>query len=306
MTSAGRSARILGAWTSRTTSSSRSPGARTRSSSSSSASGRGGLSRPVRGLPGGGRVPVGDPRRRRADRRLRFGYGNPAMLRSFRIPPETAERYTLLEALPPMRDSRAFRSYVEVCDTGAPVNEVTYDTPFGDGYMLGTFVHRIHGGDGLIVFLTDVTEERRMEAELKLRRRGRARPERAPRGHGAAGRPARAAPEEPPPATCSSSCGRAPTRPRPHRRRARLCARGRAGPRARRARRRDGRGRRRPAAALEDADATRSWASCRRWRAIRASCAACCRTSSATRSSSAREAPPRVELSALRAAGNGW
>ena len=34
-----------------------------------------------------------------------FGYGNPAMLRAFRISPETAERYTLLEALPRMRDS---------------------------------------------------------------------------------------------------------------------------------------------------------------------------------------------------------
>ena len=98
-----------------------------------------------------------------------FGYGNPAMMRGFRIPPETAERYTLLEALAPMRDSRAFRSYVAVCDTGAPlVNEVTYDTPFGDGYMLGTFLHRVARiGDGLIVFLHDVTEERRMEAELK-------------------------------------------------------------------------------------------------------------------------------------------
>jgi signal transduction histidine kinase len=98
-----------------------------------------------------------------------FGYGNPAMLRSFRIPPETPERYTLLEALAPMRGSRAFRSYVEVCDTGVPlVNEVTYDTPFGDGYMLGRFLHRVARiGDGLIVFLHDVTEERRMEAELK-------------------------------------------------------------------------------------------------------------------------------------------
>ena len=35
-----------------------------------------------------------------------FGYGNPAIMRSFRIPAETVERYTLLEALPRMRDSR--------------------------------------------------------------------------------------------------------------------------------------------------------------------------------------------------------
>jgi signal transduction histidine kinase len=98
-----------------------------------------------------------------------FGYGNPTMLRGFRIPAETPDRYTLLEALPAMRGSRAFGEYVDVCERGRPlVNEVTYDTPFGDGYMLGTFLHRAAKlGDGVIVFLHDVTEKRRMEAELK-------------------------------------------------------------------------------------------------------------------------------------------
>jgi signal transduction histidine kinase len=98
-----------------------------------------------------------------------FGYGNPTMLRRTRIPPSTPERYTLLKALPQMRGSRAFDAYVHVCDSGEPwVEEVTYDTPFGDGYMLGTYVLRVSKlGDGLVVFLTDVTEERRMEAELR-------------------------------------------------------------------------------------------------------------------------------------------
>jgi signal transduction histidine kinase len=98
-----------------------------------------------------------------------FGYGNLSMLRRFRIPPETQERYTLLEALPRMRDSRAFDAYVRVCESGeAVVSEVTYDTPFGDGYMLGTFIHRaVKLGDGLMVFLSDVTAERRMEDELR-------------------------------------------------------------------------------------------------------------------------------------------
>jgi signal transduction histidine kinase len=97
-----------------------------------------------------------------------FGYGNPSMMRRFRLPAATGERYTLLEALPRMRGSRAFDSYVHVCETGRPwVREITYDTPFGDGYMLGTFVHRAAKlGDGVIVFLTDVTEQRRLEAEL--------------------------------------------------------------------------------------------------------------------------------------------
>jgi signal transduction histidine kinase len=98
-----------------------------------------------------------------------FGYGNPAILRAFRLPAATRDRYTLLEALPPMRGSHAFDEYVRVCDSGQPwVHEVHYDTPFGDGYMLGTFVERVARlGDGLINFLTDVTEQRRMEAELR-------------------------------------------------------------------------------------------------------------------------------------------
>jgi signal transduction histidine kinase len=98
-----------------------------------------------------------------------FGYGNPAILRAFRIPAATRDRYTLLEALPQMRGSHAFDAYLRVCETGEPwVYEVTYDTPFGDGYMLGTFVQRTAKlGDGLVNFLTDVTEQRRMEGELR-------------------------------------------------------------------------------------------------------------------------------------------
>ena len=58
---------------------------------------------------------------------------------------------------------------MHVCESGEPWHhEVTYDTPFGDGYMLGTFVQRTAKlGDGLVNFLTDVTAERRMETELR-------------------------------------------------------------------------------------------------------------------------------------------
>jgi signal transduction histidine kinase len=98
-----------------------------------------------------------------------FGYGNLAMLAGFRLPAATPDRYTLLEALPGMRGSRAFAEYVRVCETGEPwVSEVTYDTPFADGYMLGTFVMRVAKlGDGLAVFLDDVSDQRRMETELQ-------------------------------------------------------------------------------------------------------------------------------------------
>jgi signal transduction histidine kinase len=98
-----------------------------------------------------------------------FGYGNRSIMRAFRLPAATRDRYTLLEALPRMKDSRAFDAYVRVCETGEPwVHEVTYDTPFGDGYMVGTFVERSAKlGDGLVNFLTDVTAQRRMEADLR-------------------------------------------------------------------------------------------------------------------------------------------
>jgi signal transduction histidine kinase len=98
-----------------------------------------------------------------------LGYGNPEMMRRFRLPAATRDRYTLLEALPRMRGSRAFSDWVRVCETGRPwIREVVYDTPFGDGYMLGTFVQRVvRLGDGLLVVLTDVTEQRRNEAELR-------------------------------------------------------------------------------------------------------------------------------------------
>ncbi len=98
-----------------------------------------------------------------------FGYGNPSMLRSFRVPLASRDRYKLLEALPRVRGSRTFDAFVRVCDSGQPwVHEITYDTPFGDGYVLGTFVHRTAKlGDGLVNFLTDVTKQRRMEAELR-------------------------------------------------------------------------------------------------------------------------------------------
>jgi signal transduction histidine kinase len=98
-----------------------------------------------------------------------FGYGNPTMLRAFRLPAATRDRFTLLAALPAMRGSRALDAYIKVCESGEPwIQEVTYDTPFGDGYMLGTFVERSAKlGDGLINFLTDVTGQRGMEAELR-------------------------------------------------------------------------------------------------------------------------------------------
>jgi signal transduction histidine kinase len=98
-----------------------------------------------------------------------FGYGNPGIMRMFRLPRTQAGRYTVLEALPQMREDGTFDRYAHVCDTGEPwVDEVSFDTAFGDGYVRGTFLRRTAKlGDGLIVLMTDVTEQRRMEAELR-------------------------------------------------------------------------------------------------------------------------------------------
>ena len=98
-----------------------------------------------------------------------FGYGNPLILELFAMPENQRGRYTLLEAMPAMRDEGSFELYVEICETGVPVvDEITFDTPFGDGYASGTLLRRTAKlGDGLIIVLDDVTEQRRMEAELR-------------------------------------------------------------------------------------------------------------------------------------------
>lgn len=98
-----------------------------------------------------------------------FGYGNPAIMKLFRLPYTQSGRYTLLEALPDMREGGGFAAYAHICDTGEALSdEVTFDTPFGDGYINGTMLRRTAKlGDGLIVFVADVTRQRRMEVELR-------------------------------------------------------------------------------------------------------------------------------------------
>src|SRR6185312_3293961 len=87
----------------------------------------------------------------------------------FDLPRPQTGRFTLLEALPQMRDDGGFEAYARVCDTGEPyVDEVTYDTSFGEGWIRGTILRRTAKlGDGLLVLVIDVTEQRRMEAELR-------------------------------------------------------------------------------------------------------------------------------------------
>jgi signal transduction histidine kinase len=98
-----------------------------------------------------------------------FGYGNPMIMRMFQLPRTQRGRYTLLEALPVMRENGGFAAYVRICETGEALSdEITFDSPFGDGYIQGTILRRTAKlGDGLIVFVADVTAQRRMESELR-------------------------------------------------------------------------------------------------------------------------------------------
>ena len=98
-----------------------------------------------------------------------FGYGNPAIMRLFDLPRSQRGHFTLLEALPAMRTDGGFEHYVRVCETGeATLDEVTYDAPFGEGWIRGTIQRRTARlGDGLLILVEDVTEQRRVEAELR-------------------------------------------------------------------------------------------------------------------------------------------
>jgi hypothetical protein len=58
-----------------------------------------------------------------------FGYGNPQILGIFSMQSNMGGRYTLLEALPVMRDDGRFDNYVRVCETGEALSdEITYDS----------------------------------------------------------------------------------------------------------------------------------------------------------------------------------
>ena len=128
-------ARILRAWASRTTSSSPSRGARTRAPRRPRRAGCGrAFARSSTGSPSwsGSCWAVRDEDARIVD--FAFGYGNPTMLRRFRLTAQDAVSLHVARGAPPMRGSRAFESYVRRLRDRQPwVTEVTYDTPFGDG-----------------------------------------------------------------------------------------------------------------------------------------------------------------------------
>ena len=102
---------------------------------------------------------------------LETGYGNPAMDRMIGVSMERAFGRRLLEERPEFRDDEAFVRMLGVIETGTPaVIETAIESSVGPiGSVTGVFLHRALplGTDGVLNLVTDVTGERRLEAELE-------------------------------------------------------------------------------------------------------------------------------------------
>jgi signal transduction histidine kinase len=99
------------------------------------------------------------------------GYSNPAMARMIGIPLEASIGRRLLEDAPAFGEDEAFIRMRAVLESGVPeVVEVEVASAEGPiGRVRGVFLHRAipFGADGVLNLVTDVTEERRMEEELR-------------------------------------------------------------------------------------------------------------------------------------------
>jgi signal transduction histidine kinase len=99
------------------------------------------------------------------------GYSNPAMAQMIGVPTEASMGRRLLDEAPDFRDDETFTRMRGVLGSGRPeVVEVAIGSGDGPiGRVRGVFVHRAIplGADGVLNLVTDVTERRRMEDELR-------------------------------------------------------------------------------------------------------------------------------------------
>jgi signal transduction histidine kinase len=99
------------------------------------------------------------------------GYGNPAMDRAIGVPMEQAFGRRLIGEVPGFREDEAFKRMRGVVETGTPaVVETTVESTVAPiASMTGVFLHRALplGRDAVLNIVTDVTAERRLEAELE-------------------------------------------------------------------------------------------------------------------------------------------
>jgi signal transduction histidine kinase len=99
------------------------------------------------------------------------GYSNPAMARMIGVRTEASMGRRLLEEAPEFAQDETFRRMRGVLESGRPeVVEVAVASGDGPiGRVRGVFLHRAipFGPDGVLNLVTDVTEQRRMEDELR-------------------------------------------------------------------------------------------------------------------------------------------
>ena len=99
------------------------------------------------------------------------GYSNPAMGRMIGVPIEASIGRRLLKDAPDFSQDETYRRMRTVLETGRPeVVEVSIASGDGPiGRVRGVFVHRAipFAADGVLSVVTDVTEQRRMENELR-------------------------------------------------------------------------------------------------------------------------------------------
>ena len=99
------------------------------------------------------------------------GYSNPAMARMIGVPIEASMGRRLLAEAPDFAQDETFARMRGVLESGRPeVVEVAVASGDGPiGRVRGVFLHRAipFGADGVLNLVTDVTEQRRMEDELR-------------------------------------------------------------------------------------------------------------------------------------------
>ena len=99
------------------------------------------------------------------------GYSNPAMARMIGVPTEASMGRRLLEEAPGFGEDETFTRMRNVLISGRPeVVEVAVSSGDGPiGRVRGVFLHRAipFGADGVLNLVSDVTEQRQMEDELR-------------------------------------------------------------------------------------------------------------------------------------------
>jgi signal transduction histidine kinase len=99
------------------------------------------------------------------------GYSNPAMALMIGVPTEASMGRRLVEEAPGFGEDETFTRMRGVLESGRPeVVEVTVSSGDGPiGRVRGVFLHRAipFGADGVLNLVTDVTEQRQMEDELR-------------------------------------------------------------------------------------------------------------------------------------------